>query len=71
MFEKESLDQDSVWRFNYHPKDVRLFVKKDRTKVLKGDEKVFEIAEDFKTLTVITQTGDRLILACQRLNADL
>ena len=67
LFEKASLDQDGVWRFNYHKKDIRLFAKKDRDKVLKGDEKVFEISENFNSLTVITNKGKKLTLNCQKL----
>ena len=67
LFEKESLDQEGVWRFKYHKKDVRLFAKKDRQKVLKGDEKTFEIAENFKSLTVITNKEKKLTLSCQKL----
>ena len=67
MFDKSSLDNDGVWRFRYRKWDVRLFAKKDSAKVLKGDEKTFEIAEDFKSMTVLTQTGQRLELPCQQL----
>ena len=66
-FEKKSLDKDGVWRFTYNPKDIRMFVEKDQSQVLKGDEKIFEIAEDFNSMTVITTTKEKLILSCQRI----
>ena len=65
-FEKKSLDKDGVWRFTYNPKDIRLFAKKNQSQVLKGDEKLFEIAEDFKSMVVITAGGEKLTLSCQK-----
>ena len=66
-FEKKSLDKDGVWRFTYNPKDIRMFAEKDQSQVLKGDEKIFEIAEDFKSMAVITATGEKLTLSCRRI----
>ena len=42
VFDKTSLDKDGVWRFKYRKWDVRLLGNKDKTKVLKGDEKVMK-----------------------------
>ena len=65
-FDFKSLDQDSVWRFYYKKFDIRLFEKKDQSKVLWGDEKVFEISSDLNTLTVITKEEKKIKLICQR-----
>ncbi len=65
-FDFKSLDQDSVWRF-YYTKDIRLFAKKnDTSKVLWGDEQVFEISPNLTALTVTTESGRKIKLACQR-----
>ena len=65
VFDKSSLDKDGVWRFKYRKFDIRIGGKKDRSKVLKGDESVFEIAEDFKSMVVITENEQKLKLSCQ------
>lgn len=67
VFDKSSLDKDGVWRFKYRKWDIRLSGKKDKTKVLKGDEKVFEIAEDFKSMVVITKNEQNLKLSCEQI----
>lgn len=66
-FDHESLDKDGVWRFTYNPKDVGLFVEKDQSKVLSGDEAVFEIAADFQSMAIQLKAGQRLALACRRI----
>lgn len=64
-FDKNSLDQDSVWRFIYHEGLIKSFSKEDESKVLKGNEQVFEIAEDFHSLTITTKDEQKLKLSCQ------
>ncbi len=65
-FDFKSLDQDSVWRFYYNKLDIRVFVKKDKSKVLWGDEKVFEISANLDSLTVITKEDQKIKMPCQR-----
>ena len=65
-FDFKSLDQDSVWRFHYHKWDIRVFAKKDKTKVLRGDEKTFEISASLDSLRVITKEDQKITLPCQR-----
>ena len=72
LFDKSSLDESGVWRFKYRKWDGRLIGlwnqllgKKDQEKVLKGDEKVFEIAEDFKSMVIKTKDNKNLKLKCQ------
>ncbi len=64
-FDKNSLDRDSVWRFIYHEGLIRSFSKEDESKVLKGNEQVFEIAEDFHSLTITTKNNQKLKLPCE------
>ncbi|MCY4643308.1 MAG: hypothetical protein OXB88_01685 [Bacteriovoracales bacterium] len=67
-FDRDSLDKEGVWRF-HHGKDVRLLAEKDPSNVLYGDEKVFEIAEDFKSMTILTTQGqEKITLSCQAYN---
>lgn len=65
VFDKSSLDKEGLWRFKYRSFDIRLVGKKDQSKVLRGDEVVFEIAEDFKSMLVITKDEQKLKLSCQ------
>lgn len=72
LFDKSSLDESGVWRFKYRKWDGRLIGlwnqllgKKDKEKVLKGDERVFEIAEDFKSMVIITKDNQNLKLKCE------
>ena len=66
VFDIDSLDKEGVWRFTYRKFDPRLFVKKEPLKVLQGDEKIFEIAENFQSMVVTLQKGQKLKLPCQR-----
>ena len=64
-FDKRSLDKDSVWRFHYSEGLIKAHSEEEKAKVLKGDEQIFEIAENFQSLTVITKEDKKLTLSCQ------
>ena len=65
-FDFKSLDQDSVWRFHYNKLDIRVFTKKDKSKVLWEDEKVFEVSANLDSLTVITKEDQKIKMPCKR-----
>jgi len=62
-FDHEALEKKGIWRFTY-TKDPRLFGKKDPSKVLQGDEQIFEISSDLKTLNIITKDNKNIQLPC-------
>lgn len=62
-FTSEALDQEGVWRFHVG-KDPRLFVKKDKAKVLQGDEEYFDFTHDLRSLKLYLKDGSYDQLSC-------
>ena len=64
-FDPDAYERDGVWSFTTG-RDSRLVAPRKRAReVLYGDEARFEIGSAFDVLTVVTEEGGRLTLACR------
>ena len=64
-FDPEAYERDDVWSFATG-RDGRLIAPRQRVReVLHGDEKRFEVTASLDALSVVTNAGQRLVLACE------